>query len=311
MGISDLIAMKNLIVLILLVLGISACDKLQQAEVNPIVELGQYYTIYGYLDVKKDTVYARVIPLRNTLVSTSPSDRTIDATVKLINKTANIEYTLRDSVVTAASGKIYHVFYVPLRASEGHTYRLEVKRNDGAMSWAETKAPIEPKLTRSQVFANFVGADNTPFYYTDLDWRNLDTAPITLSVWYRFMVDPRGRFKDVEINYPEVYNNRGTYNQSTSRWVMRIGLTQDRFKINELYGFDPTNYPLMSMGVDLRMRDEKWRAPNDVWDPTVLVEPAVLDNVENGFGFFGVKGAFQYEWAYDSTTTVNIGYSVP
>ena len=272
------------------------CDKLRDAEFNPLIDLGQHFTIYGYLDVNKDMVYVRVIPFRNTLVSNNETDRTIDAQVTLKNVTANVTYNLRDSVITASTGKIYHVFYTPLRASEGHKYRLEVKNSKGQISHAETVAPKEPKLTRYPVGFTFASG-GSKLYYTDLRWTDIKDKPVEVNVWYRFYLLPNNQFRDIRLSYDTLYANVGALQNDL--WGLRVGITRDLYKIQELHGFNPLLLPIMGMGVELKLRDDKWKVPNNVWDPNVLVEPAVLDNIENGFGFFGVLGEFHYEWTLD------------
>lgn len=115
------------------------------------------FTILGYLDLKADTQWVRVTPVRQN-VSSSPDP--IDAVVTLEHVESGRTVTLRDSLSVfpdpaLGTAGYAHNFWTTERLEPEATYRLTALRSDGASSSAVIEMP--PALEFS--FLNF-GRDN-------------------------------------------------------------------------------------------------------------------------------------------------------
>ena len=73
-------------------------------------------------------------------------------------------------------------------------------------------------------------------------------------------------------------------------WLIQLDLRDDFDKIREAYENQDLPQTLIRLReIELRVHvgDENWVSPVGFFDPDFLVEPGILSNVENGFGFFG------------------------
>ena len=93
--------------------------------VNPILESDRDFTLFGTLDMARDTQFVRVIPIRATLLS--GDDNTLDVTFTSTDLDEGETIVWRDSLITFANGAQGHVFYAPLRIRPGHSYRIAVQ----------------------------------------------------------------------------------------------------------------------------------------------------------------------------------------
>ncbi|NND70152.1 MAG: hypothetical protein HKN43_01095, partial [Rhodothermales bacterium] len=84
-----------------------------------------------------------MIPVRDQLDLLDPS-APIDATVMSTNVNSGEERQWNDSLVFFDDGSWAHVFWSEFRAIPLDTYRIDVRRADGATSTASTKLPLAP-----------------------------------------------------------------------------------------------------------------------------------------------------------------------
>lgn len=110
------------------------------------------FSVYGYLDLKADTQWIRVMPVRQDLV---PDSAPIDAVVTLEHLGSGRVVTLRDSLFTyrdpGLDGVAYaHNFWTTEPIEPEATYRLVAMRSDGAATTALVEMP--PDLVVSLVF---------------------------------------------------------------------------------------------------------------------------------------------------------------
>ncbi|HUF09551.1 MAG TPA: hypothetical protein VMO47_09535 [Rhodothermales bacterium] len=280
----------------MIAVGLAACDE----DVNPFLESDQNYTLFGTLDMGRDTQYVRVIPIRGTLGAGEISP--LDVTFISEDLEAGERQKWRDSVVTFANGTQGHVFYAPLRLRPGHTYRVEITPgNSDVITTAQTTVPAVPdgdvrleELVFRDAFA--LTAANQAVV-----WTGIDREPWRIDHYYRFMASPNGSFQDVHI--PKIPDNGPT---APAAWEVEIDLLEDKSILDTLYS--PGEVPLAGIGMELTMLDLAFSPPEGRFDPEVLVQPGTMSNVENGFGFVGSVARFSVEWLPDRHTARLLGY---
>ena len=288
--------MRHFLLALLLVFTVVACED----TVSPILESDRQFTIFGALDMDRDTQYVRVIPIRPQLESTSDSLNVTVRTTEL--QTKSVQYW-RDSVHVFDTGLIGHIFYTPLRIRSGQTYRLEVQPVGGDLiTSAETTVPSEPSVeifpeTIEWVFTTRLIARQR------VVWHDIPRAPFDLEQWYRFLRISDFTYTDVKLSYDPV--NRAVIDQ-TGQWEVDIDLVRDRDSLQTKTEIGPSA-PLAGIGLRITLLDDEFIPPGEDFDRDVLAQPGTLSNVENGFGFFGSIGRFSVEWLLADSTVRTLG----
>lgn len=275
---------------------LSACED----TVNPFVDSDDYFTVFGYLDTASDTQYVRVIPLRKNLGGKGQFE--IDAIVTTTPVENGRPITWRDSVITTTDGYIMHVFYAAFRPIPAWTYRLRVERSDGKSTLAETTVPAASGVSVSEPYMTIEGLNQRVL------WDNVDFPPFRVEVWYRFLpTSPNAAFVEGVVPYEDIGEPR---NENT--WEIVAKLTRDsNERLPELGPVEGNVLMLVAIGMRLAVTDEKWRPPDGIFDPDVVVQPGVFSNVLNGFGFFGSINQYTVEWTLDEETIKQLGYRFP
>lgn len=278
------------LLVVCLALPLAACEE----EVFPIIESDRYFTLFGFLDMQRDTQFVRVEPLRPTLDTPDPT--VLDARVTLTNLTTGAVVTLRDSVITFSNGRIGHVFYGPLRPIPTHTYRLEVERSDGVVTRAETTVPPipVPEVRPAQVQSNLSNATQQVL------WHDLIRRPDSTAVWYRFYRGINAPFLEVPLPATDTRMEGDT-------WTVEINYLRHKALLTEQ---GVGRFPILGLAMSITVRDAAWEPPGGVFDPLVLIQPGTFSNVEHGFGFFGSAGRFSVEWPIADRVGLAIGYPI-
>lgn len=288
--------MRHLILAVLLLCTLVACED----SVSPILESDRQYTIFGALDMDRDTQFVRVIPIRPQLESTGDS---LNVTVRTIELETEMVRQWRDSVHVFDTGQIGHIFYAPLRIRAGFTYRLEVLPEDGDLvTSAETVVPSEPVAT--------VFPETMEWIFTTrlvarqrIVWDGLEQAPFDIEQWYRFLRVSDFSYSDVKLSYDPV---NGAVPGEAGQWEVDIDLVRDRDSLVTEMDIGPST-PLAGVGLRITLLDNAFLPPGEEFDREVLAQPGTLSNVENGFGFFGSVGRFSVEWLLADTTVSALG----
>jgi hypothetical protein len=137
---------RSLVGLLLTTILASGCDH----PFEPYQEdVGAPFSIFGYLDLRADTQWIRVMPIRQSLLA-DPAP--VDAVVTLEEVGSGRIVTLRDSLFAfedrGVDGVAYaHNFWTTERIEPGTTYRLEAVRSDGVASTATVAMPPELVLS--------------------------------------------------------------------------------------------------------------------------------------------------------------------
>ncbi len=281
---------------VLLVLTLGACEQ----SVNPILESDRDFSLFGTLDMARDTQYVRLIPIRTSLLPgpTTPLDVVFTSEDLLTQE----KILWRDSLVTFANGASGHVFYAPLRIRAGHTYRIEVRPNGSDLvTSVETTVPPEPRATVLQeiISGGFGGAFARG--RQQVVWEGVLQRPFRIELWYRFLIAEGTVFRDIRMPY--VPANEPTGNGG---WQIDLDLTKDRLTLDTLVTVDQT--PLVGLGLELTILDAAFVPPGGVFDPEVLVQPGTLSNVDNGLGFIGSVGRFPVEWVLANDSAHRLRY---
>jgi hypothetical protein len=107
------------------------------------------FSVFGYLDLKADTQWVRVMPIRHHLL---PDSGGIDAVVTLEHLGSGRVVTLRDSLFTFVDPRLgavgyAHNFWTTEPMEPGERYRLRAVRSDGAETTALVDMPPELIVT--------------------------------------------------------------------------------------------------------------------------------------------------------------------
>jgi hypothetical protein len=271
--------------LLLLATAFAGCDS---TSVDPFISTDRYFSIYGSLDMQLTTQFLRVEAIDTQFGADDPT--VIDAVVRSIDLNSSETEIWRDSLITFSDDTHGHVFMSRLRVRAGHKYRIEVERSDGAVTWAETTVPAEPRAEVGAANVTSPPESPLPTGAQSVFWRGLTKEPHRVDVYYRYKSVPANPFLDIRVPYPTA----STREDTSEGWEITVSYTRDRRMLSEEIG----NVGLRLAGVAMQVivLADDWVPPGGVWDPEVLSQPGALSNVHQGFGFVGSAGRFSVEW---------------
>ena len=280
-----------------IILSSVACEE----DVTAVLDTGQPYTLFGLITTQLDTQWVRVFPIENRL--TSEVQELLDAQVTSTDLQIGESVVWRDSLVLEADGKTSHAFYAPFRAEYGHIYRVEATRSDNIMSYVEVQVPVEADVVVEEpVHAGFILQPVTIVP----DVPQLFDVEIKYNVQYKriFPPDPMNPIAGPDtVLWPEVYyfSYEGKQTRVNEGWRVTFNLTDDYQSILDLIPREhdlpePPVLYLRNMEVHLIVADEAWDPPGGSLDPEVLIQPGVMSNVKNGFGFIGAGYRIKQDW---------------
>jgi len=264
---------------------IGGCDS---TDVDPFLSTTRYYSIYGSLDMQLTTQFLRVVQI-DTLFGID-DDAPIDAVVRSIDLITSDVEIWRDSLFAFPDGTHGHVFLSNLRIKPGHTYRIEVERSDGAMTWAETTVPEEPVAEVGLPNVTTPPEAALPIGSQKIFWRGLTEEPHRVDLYYRYKSIPSNPFIDVRVPYDTESSNVDT----SEGWEITVHYTEDRSALNDEIG--GLGLRLAGVAMQVIVLADDWVPPGGVWDREILSQPGVFSNVEDGFGFVGSAARFSVEW---------------
>ena len=279
-----------------LAVGVTGCEE----NVNPFIETTRYFTAFGALDMNADSQFVRVSAIRQT-IDFEESDP-LNATLTSYDLTNGKVVEWTDSLFTFDDGSQGHVFYAPLRIEPEHTYRIEIVRDDGAMSVAETTVPSLPRAVVDPI--SFSGGNL--FISQSVRWLGVEDEPFNVQTWYRFLRSQGSPFVDIPVDYPPA-NRADNLDQG---WQFLVSQSLDKTVVLDSLA-QPTDLIFMGMGMGITVLDEQFDPPGGVFYPEVLVQPGVFSNVVDGFGFIGAMGRFTVEWVLPDEAVRGLGYIPP
>jgi hypothetical protein len=287
---------SSLLLLFVLALLLGACEE----AVDPILESDRNFTLYGTLDMARDTQFVRVIPIRATLRPSEGSLQGIRFTST--DLVSGEQRVWDDSLLTFADGSRGLVFYDALRIRPSHTYRIEVSHPDlDVVTRAETTVPDQPTglIVRPEETSGGLGGEIARGFQI-IVWEGVTEEPFQVDVWYRFLPAENAPFRDVPLPYAPS-NTAGP-----DGWQARLDLRKDRITLDTLASVNL--WPLLNVAARLTMLDAAFVPPGGVFDPEVLAQPGTLSNVENGFGFVGAVARYAAEWVFRPSTYGDLNY---
>lgn len=107
-------------------------------EFEPRVDSDLHFSVWGALDATADTQWVRVAPIR---ASIDREAGPLDADVSLVRLSDDRRWTLADSLIRLPSGAAVHGFWTTVDIEAGATYRVDVRRSDGAETRATVRLP--------------------------------------------------------------------------------------------------------------------------------------------------------------------------
>lgn len=256
------------------------------------------FSLYGVLSPQLDSQWIRVYPIEGRL-EPAVAER-LDASFVSTDLNTGERHVWRDSLVQDAFDQAAHVFWAPFRAEYSRTYRIEVSRSDGAVSHLDVQMPGEAELVTlepvgsAQVIAPVLVSGDVP---------HVLKVEVTYDVRYRIVLF--NEFGEPVDTSPEreavTLSSDGRGEQTNEGWLIRINLTDDfrnvRAMLQEMQMLS-TEYGivLLEMQLQLIAAGAEWDPPGGVFDPDVLIQPEMMSNVENGFGFVGAGYRLQKRW---------------
>ncbi len=239
-------------------------------------------------DLEKNGV--RLFEIHPTIRILQPEE--IDARVEVTDMESGVTEVWRDSVVQLDDGDFRHVYWSASPIEYNHSYEVKAVRSDGESVRALVTVPDSLRIAvqeadQGQVTDIFVPIDiiGTPPSVTRV------TVTYTIFGWNEFTAD--ATTESVEIDYTN------TQEPNATGFEIPIELRKDYRAILSFLaseGFAATLVELRNMRIDVHIGNEGWISPSGSFDPNILVEPGLLSNVENGFGFVGAGFIRTIEW---------------
>ena len=269
--------------------------------VTPIVESNRQFTLYGTLEMNRDTQFVRVIPIRPTLIP--QEDEVDDLRVVITDLSTDRRTVLTDSTVYFDDGTVGLVFWAPLRVRPGHTYRVEVQpQGSEIVTSAETTLPDQPMPTVEPEAVWYTFTSNL-HVRQNVVWEGISDDPFAVEVWYRFFRLSDFGFLDVKLPFEPLHSQT-----DSDTWTMNMDLVRDRDSVRKMIGLSPS-VRLAGLGMTVTLLDNAFKPPGGTFDPEVLAHPGTFANVTNGFGFLGSVGQFSVEWLIADTTARALLYT--
>ncbi len=229
-----------------------------EEAVNPFLDDGRYFTLYGYLDTDRDTQFVRVEPLRRTVDLPAPGPLTgVSVTMTEVETGKVVQW--RDSLVAFSVGldqTVYgHVFRTVFRPQFGRRYRISVKDAQGNETFATTHVPARRTTAIGTIStqAGFAG------YELPVQFQRVERRPLTVDVWYRMQYQPGDPF----IDYPITYTGGREGALKASAWQVTVELSRDADTLRKRLSI-PRSSPLPTLygvGVRIAERDSAFVPP--------------------------------------------------
>lgn len=288
---------RSLTILILTSIWIVGCD---DAFIDPFSNDGKYYTVYGFLDQTNNfqggRQAIRVIPVTRqaALITESNVDEaTIDARVFTIDQSTGQELEWNHELLQLADGTYGHIYSRQLFVQANRRYRLEVRRSDGIVTYAETRTPAVSSITpiRSTPTVNETG-------------RVVEqeiTLPGVKATWDVDMVYRLGDASCIGAGINTIPYGRVGNATASGDWTFTANISEDLATIANQIGSNSLTF--CSLGVRVQVLNDNWIFPEGNFDPNELATPGALTNVVNGYGFLGSIALLQSDWPVESDLT--------
>jgi len=274
----------------LCLIGLLTLSSCSDTFLDPFENDGRYYSVYGFLDASESVHHLRVIEVTRfaeEIEADRPDTRNFDAQVTTTDLTTGETTRWTHQLRQLSDGTYGHIFTGRFLARQGRTYRLEVLRSNGRITSAETTIPRFPVT---------VPSPDTLFFPYEASPDSAFAAHVTLpdiaSPWDITL------FYDLQGSNVEVPYGRPGSRTDEGGWTFEVDMPRDAPLMRSFLNLGATDpLPLLhAITLQIRALDANWDPPGGVFDPEILAQPGTMSNVENGYGFFGSVGLYQYTW---------------
>ncbi len=270
-------------------LGLSACEE----DVVAVVGTDVPYSIYGVLSPQLDSQWVRIFPVEERLVPATPEP--LDVRVVSTDRATGERYDWRDSVIVDFADQYAHVYYAPFQARFGHTYEIAAMRSDGAQSTVEVTVPPEAEIIPQDPVINFASVSQPLLVRGAVP--GLVQVEATYTIAYKLANEPDIQSGNIVIPYIL------RHEETSEGWVVPMALREDFLEVTATLaqqvdvGLDlRVGIILLSVTLRLIAADAAWDPPGGLFDRDILVQPNVMRNVRNGFGFVGAGYRMEIQW---------------
>lgn len=261
--------------LVLLASSLTACDE----SIPPPDDIEQTYTLWGAFDPGSDRQFVRVVPITDTV--SLGSREPLGVEVRSVDLGTGEETIWRDSVVTYRGGSIGHVFTANLRPrfESRHVFRVIPPESDDVSALIPMPPLVEPILQT----VGLTAAEATyPIFWPGAPQLNNPTLTY-------FFEDGNCNRDSLQVPFP------GRSEPAEFGWQMTLRLDEDSEDLLFRVAL-PTALTRLTLRAEVA--SEGWRLPLAAAnDPELLIQPEVLTNVENGYGFVGSAYTVSKTWS--------------
>lgn len=292
----------------LVVLVLLGCEE----DVTLVQGTDRAFTLYGILNPTADTQYVHVFPIEGTLESRPPQPLT--AQFASIELETGERYEWSDSLITDQLGHGGHVVWAPIPMSYEKTYRLEIAAADGRGSHVEVAVPpmVRPILGTPGIESGVV---LTPVKLEG-------DAPRLLKVEVTFMgkvnEDPTPPPRPRNPTYEVTLSYDGRLEKTSGGWRIPVDLNEGFDAVHAEIGLYVPHGVIERFGIDLLLitldlivANADWSPPDGAVDPLALAHPAVMTNVQNGYGFVGAGYRARHQWRPTGEFREAAGFVLP
>lgn len=280
-----------------------------ESAVDPLIGDPRPFTIWGLLDAAADTQRVRIFTIEGESGVDRPNSP--DATVTSTDLETGKTLTWRPYQATYESGATGQLFEALFRPVHGRQYRLDVTRSDGAVSSATVKVPNKVDFTiertdTSPIVEVHVRGDDFNLLGVEMRYEATNVPPG--NVW------PTDRKLHPVVFYPVEISYQGTEKRTRDgvrydiNMVHDFAIIEEEYKNRCLVTEGNPNIALRRIEFHFVAANEAWNPPGGVFDPEALVEPGVLSNIENGYGFLGAGMVVAERWIPPINLRTFIGF---
>ena len=294
-------------VLVIVSLCWMGCD---DTFLDPFDNDQRYFTVYGFLDPSQLQQTVRIIPVTRfpeDIQGPAQSQAFIDARVYTRDLTDSTSTLWRHELKRLQDGSFIHLYHAEFLVKAGHTYRLDIIRNDNKMASATTTVPRPPSDAFVVAGDPFVRADSSIVRHISL--------PGIPALW---------DFEAIYLVEGQDYRDRVFVPYDTPSgpgpdgvWQYEMDVTADQDSIiararryMRTQTFDTMPVTLTAMGVQFRIIDDAWYPLLSGEDVATLSQPGYVSNVVNGYGLFGSLGIHREEWMVSRELAERLGYPI-
>lgn len=262
-------------------------------SVVPAGDAGRPFTLYAVLDPTEDRQALRLAAFRPGLDASADAEADAEVTSTDLNTGELVAWT--DSLVAFGEGRFGHVFHADFRPVYGHTYRVEARRSDGAVSSAEVTVP--PLVEPLPLEAVRSGTVVLPTLWPGVP--ELNEPQVTYVV----------EAPDCEVRAVTLPASRPA-EPFEFGWRVETDLLADAEAVFEALA-PATSLGLIAVRVGAHVASANWYPPGGTFDPEVLVDPNAFTNVRNGFGFVGAGYVLSVPVRIEPTYRSQAGFRAP